>query len=195
MANVVSCASLCPHGTTDRGWSLAVAGGDRSLPRVSWWVRTLEMVYCLGRRGLVERKRGWRALEECPSLLVPCGSQSPRSAALPCAVLLPGAVWVPLCQIQNENQQKLWGMLGPGEEQPLPSPLHQPGTAQGCSARAQRSQEPPEWAQTSPKAEFDGKATPKHGSSVRSSAGAQSHLPSWERARPWLLGQPKNVLE
>lgn len=60
MAKVgVPCQSLSPPGTTRSGGSLKRVmdvDGDRSMTRVSWWTRILEMVYCLGRKVWLRRR-------------------------------------------------------------------------------------------------------------------------------------------
>lgn len=59
-------------------------------------------------------------------------------------------VWVPLCQIQNENEQEPRGNAGLWAGAAPSSPLHHPGTAQGCSGRAQISARSPQNGQGHP---------------------------------------------
>lgn len=91
----------------------------------------------------------------------------------------------------------------PGEEQPLPTPPPSPHGEAGLQRRrAQRSAKSPRNGPSHPQMVKD---PPKQSSTEQPSpnadpwrgaaAGVQSHLPSWERAWPWLLGQPKNVLK
>lgn len=103
--------------TPDGVW----AWWDRSVTRVSWWMRIWRGLLPW-QEGLQERKRGWSPLEEHPSLLVSRGC--PRRSSAPGLVLcwLLGAFssfGCPSAKSHMKRSRNLAGTLG--EEQPLPT--------------------------------------------------------------------------
>lgn len=203
MSTWVSPDSVCPHMgqlTLDGVWVWVVGTGP-AVPggRGSWrcFIALAGGVWW----------RGSEAGDLWKSSHLSCCALAPRGAALPlpCAVVAAGSWEVfprfgcSSVQSQMETSRNPAGTLCPQQEQPLPTPPPSPhgaARAAGALPRAPRTG----WAilkrsEIPPKPEFDRKAIPKHGSWARSTTGVQSHPPCRERARPWLLGQPENVLK
>lgn len=203
MANVgVPCQSLSPHGTSDPGQS--PGGGDRSVTRVpggrGFWRWFIALAGGFWWRGSEARDLWKSAHLSWHPLKAPEEQLCPRA----CAAGAAGFWGHSLCQTRNGNEQKPRGKAGHcllGRSRPFP-PLssHREARLQRC--RAQRSAKSPRNGPSQPQM---GRDPPKQSSTEQPSpnadpwrgaaAGVQHHLPSWERAWPWLLGQPKNVLK
>lgn len=99
-------------------------------------------------------------------------------------------VWVPLCQIRDENEQNPCRNAGPkGGAAPSQPTSITPRRCQGCSGSAKSPRNGlghPQNASRSPKTEFDSKAIPKHGSK-----GFKATFPAGKEPGPGSWGSQK----